>query len=210
MTYRDAPDGDDSDNSDGYQFARTPKSKGTTTTNTQQYDKSVAARDRKRQLEDQIRHSMKALNSPVPDKSTAMAQSYHPSYQSGGEGTYGGTTTTYSSPATSFNQYSSSRNHVTNTPLTSSAGQHSASGVMYSLIQCIGTAVRLGTSDIVEQPTALYESLRSVLGGGRASIHSSSSLSSPSSFSPSYDQPRGSYQNVDTPNYYQSGAGPGI
>jgi hypothetical protein len=211
MSYQDTPD-DYNGNGDGgdYSFARTVTSNENSKLDK---EKRTAARERKRQLEDQIRTSMKTLKNPSGEKNTRLTESYHSSYQSGGESTYSGDT--MRSPnapidtPSSFHHYPSSRNHVTNSPLPSSHQTHS--GIMFSLLQCIGDAVRLGASDIVEQqPSALYESIRGSLTWIPSTMRTATTtttttnLLTPSSYSSSYDHSQGSYQNVETPGYYQT------
>ena len=206
MPYRDTPNDDDGDGGDGddYPFARpaTTKEKSNRVK-----EKKAAARERKRQLEDKIRSSMKTLKSPTGEKNPRLSESYQSSYQCGGEGTYSGdtmNTTTSTSASSSSPLYSSSRNHATNSPLPSA--HHTNSGILYSLVQCIGDAVRLGTSEIVEQhqPSALYESIRSPmtwLPSTRTTATVATNEVTPSSYSSWYDPLQGSYQNVESRGY---------
>lgn len=228
MPYRD----DDSDGSDDrYKFARGEPSQETKATPTNKKKSSV--RDRKRQLEEKIKSSMQALNrDEVTKKYSSSSEvmngcSRQPplqlsSYQSGGEGTYGGTTTarpTSASPSYSSSTYSSSQDYFTNSPLPSTgcSTTTTTSGIMYELFHCIGTAVRLGTSEIVahmqpQQPTAIYESLCNAMVGLQQPGMSTPNINTHNhniinmnTVSPSYAQPRGSYQTVDIPSYHQSG-----
>jgi hypothetical protein len=207
MPYRDDSDCGDSDNGDGYQFARPEKARK----KKKKSKNKSSARDRKRQLEDQIRSSMQSLNSPVKEKNNdgiAESSPYQSSYQAGGEGTFGGSTTgAAASNIPASNHYSSSRNHVTNAPLPhqdQSNYNTQSFGIMDSLVQCVGTAIRLGTSEISQQPAALYESIRSAVESGTSS--SSRGGAAASSFTPCYDQSQGSYQTVDIPSYHQAGS----
>lgn len=220
MPYRDDPNSDDSDEGDGYQFARQETSNVKKKKKAKSKSKKSRTRDRKRELEEQIRNSMQTLHSPVKERASiglpGGSSSHYQStpYQSGGERTDGGSSETSSShhhPA----QYSSSRNHVTNAPLPSNFNDHhnASPGIVDSLMQCVGAAIRVGASEISQQPSALYQSIRSVVVGSTAPASSSSSISSRTSvpsFTPSYQQPQGSYQTVDIPSYHQAGPRPGM
>jgi hypothetical protein len=213
MPFRDNPEDDD-----GYQFARQKK------------NKIVSARDRKRQLEERIRTSMQSLNTntttsnntPIKNEilSSSSVTTYQSpyqgtSYQSCGEGSYGGIS---SSRDVQTQYHSANKDHVTNAPLGGARHAQDSPGLISSLVQCVSTAIGVGTSEIVgKQPSALYESVRSAVSSRSSEYyydsdeqkhHSAISYSHPHNVASSGGTIKGSYQTVNIPSYHHQTTNP--